>query len=197
MQAVDPFAVLGVTPGASEQELARAYRRLAKRHHPDTAGIAAAARMAEINAAYELARVERRRGGRRTRGAAPASSRRRRVAGAWLREPMRRALGRELLLALREGEPVELVTEAETWASPQAVLVVTDRRLLWLLDDVVTGRVRSLRFDAIASIEPRVRWRRAVLEVRARNGRRHSFAGLRPETAAFIARHVQAACAAS
>jgi hypothetical protein len=197
MRTMDPYAVLGVTPGASEQELARAYRRLAKRHHPDTAGLSEAARMAEINAAYELARVDGRRSGRRSRGAAPTASRRRRVAGAWLREPVRRALGRELLVALREGEPVELVTEAETWSSPQTLLVVTDRRLLWLLDDAVTGRVRSLRFDAIASVEPRVRWRRAAVELRARNGRRFSFAGLRPETAAFIARHVTAACARS
>src|SRR4051812_33071407 len=104
MERMDPYAVLGVAPGASEQELARAYRKLAKRHHPDLAGGASeAARMAQINAAYELARVERRRGGRRSRGAAPstpgAATRRRRVAGAWLREPVRRALGRELVLA--------------------------------------------------------------------------------------------------
>ena len=197
MRSMDPYAVLGVAPGASEQELARAYRRLAKRHHPDTAGVSEAARMAEINAAYELARVDRRRGGRRSRGAAPPAARRRRVAGGWLREPVRRALGRELLLALREGEPVELVTEAETWSSPQTLLVVTDRRLLWLLDDAVTGRVRSLRFDAIEAVEQRVRWRRATLDLRARNGRRFSFTGLRPETSAFVARHIESACARS
>jgi hypothetical protein len=202
MKAMDPYAVLGVAPGASEEELTRAYRRLAKRNHPDAVrSVDAARRMAEINVAYELARVERRRGSRRPRAEAPPPSppagRRRRIAGAWLREPVRRALGRELLLALRDGEPVELVTTTETWASPQTVLVMTDRRLLWLLDDVVTGRVRSLRFDAIADVEPRVRWRRAVLNVRTRNGRRLAFAGLRPETAGFIARHVQAACAPS
>ena len=205
MAGMDPYAILGVPPSSSEQELARAYRRLAKRWHPDRArGGDAATRertMAEINAAYELARVERRRGARRARGpAGPAATRRtRRVAGAWLREPVRRALGRELLLALREGEPVELATEAEMWASPQALLVVTDRRLLWLLDDAVSGRVRSLRFDAIAVVQARTRrpLRRAVLDVRARNGRRVTFGGLRPQTAAFIARHVQAACAPS
>jgi hypothetical protein len=194
---MDPYAVLGVTPAASEAELARAYRQLAKRHHPDTARGGEAARMAEINAAYELARVERRRGGRRAHAAPGPSIRRRPAPGAWLREPVRRALGRELLLALREGEQVAIVTEAETWASPQTLLVVTDLRLLWLLDDAITGRVRSLRFDAVAEVRARARWRRAVVDVRARNGRRHAFAGLRPETAAFIARHVQAACARS
>ena len=87
------------------------------------------------------------------------------------------------------------MTAAETWASPQTVLVLTDRRLLWLLDDAITGRVRSLRFESIAEVEHRLRWplRRAVLRVRGRNGRRHAFAGLRPDTAAQIAIRVRAA----
>jgi len=58
--SADPFAVLGVTPGASGEEVAAAYRRLAKRWHPDRArGQEAARRMAEINAAYDLVRSER------------------------------------------------------------------------------------------------------------------------------------------
>ena len=58
--SADPFAVLGVTPGASGEEIAAAYRRLAKRWHPDRAGGQdAARRMAEINAAYDLVRSER------------------------------------------------------------------------------------------------------------------------------------------
>ena len=59
---------------------------------------------------------------------------------------MRRALGRELLDALEPDEQVALVTPAATWASPSTLLAVTDRRLLWLLDDAVGNRVRSLRF---------------------------------------------------
>jgi hypothetical protein len=57
--------------------------------------------------------------------------------------------------------------------------------------------VRSLRFDAIAEVEHRLRWplRSAVLRVRGKNGRRHAFAGLRPDTADLIARHVQTASA--
>ena len=192
---VDPYAVLGVPPGAGERELLRAYRRLAKRWHPDRAGAEAARRMAEINQAYELARLDRRGGDRRRRRGAARRARAPRAAGHWLREPVRRALGRELLSALREGEDVSLVAVAETWASPQTLLVVTDRRLLWLLDDAVTGRVRSLRFDAIATVDQRLRWplRSAVLRVRGKNGRRHAFAGLRPDTAALIVRHVQTA----
>src|SRR5256885_10712182 len=38
MRGMDPYALLGVAPGASERELTRAYRRLAKQWHPDRAG---------------------------------------------------------------------------------------------------------------------------------------------------------------
>jgi hypothetical protein len=52
---LDPYRVLGVDPSASLLDIARARRRLAKRHHPDlTAGDAAAAEMARINAAWRL-----------------------------------------------------------------------------------------------------------------------------------------------
>jgi len=33
--ASDPYAVLGVKPGASAAEIKAAYRALVKRHHPD------------------------------------------------------------------------------------------------------------------------------------------------------------------
>lgn len=51
----DPYKVLGVSPDASDEEVKRAYRALAKKYHPDrNPGDAAAARkMREINAAYE------------------------------------------------------------------------------------------------------------------------------------------------
>jgi hypothetical protein len=197
----DPFAVLGVTPDASGEEVAAAYRRLAKRWHPDRAdGADAARRMAEINAAYDLVRSERwlERSGRvappADRPQAPARTPRAR-AGAWLAEPLRRALGRELLAALEDGEDVAIVTPTSTWASPQALLAVTDRRLLWLLDDAPTHRVRSLRFRDVADVEQRLGRplrRSAVLRVRTTGGRRLSFAELRPATAAAIARRVAA-----
>ena len=109
---------------------------------------------------------------------------------------MRRALGRELVYALEDGEDVAFVAPAATWASPQAVLAVTDRRLLWLLDDAVSHRVRSLRFADVAAIEHRVLRplrRVAELRVRTREGRRLAFSELRPATAAAITRHVLAA----
>jgi DnaJ-class molecular chaperone len=52
----DPYQILGVPKDASEEALRAAYRKLAKRHHPDlNPGKAEAAeRFKEINAAYEI-----------------------------------------------------------------------------------------------------------------------------------------------
>jgi hypothetical protein len=198
--SADPFAVLGVTPGASADEVAAAYRRLAKRWHPDrSGGRRDARRMAEINAAYDLLRSERwleRRGRAEPFTPTPPTPRGAARAATWLAEPLRRALGRELLVALADAEEVAMVTPTSTWASPQALLAVTDRRLLWLLDDAPTHRVRALRFRDVAAVEDRVGRplrRSAVLRVRTTAGRKLSFADLRPATAAAIARHVTAA----
>src|SRR3954451_6460210 len=54
----DPYAVLGVSPGASSEELHDAYRRLVKLHHPDRNGGSAEStgRFQEIQAAYDAVR---------------------------------------------------------------------------------------------------------------------------------------------
>ena len=51
----DPYRVLGLTPGATDEEVKRAYRQRAKQYHPDmNPGDAyAAQKMNEINAAYD------------------------------------------------------------------------------------------------------------------------------------------------
>ena len=50
----DPYRTLGLSRAASTDEIRRAYRRLAKANHPDSAGDAALPRFLAIQAAYEL-----------------------------------------------------------------------------------------------------------------------------------------------
>ena len=189
---MDPFAVLGVTPGASPEEVAAAYRELAKAWHPDRRGEAGEDKMAEINVAYELLRAgEAQRHGSRPAPTPPAPAK----AGG-LSPALRRALGPELLDALAAGEDVRLVTPASTWASPRTILALTDRRLLWLLDDAPVARVRTAPLRDVLEVEARSRRprrRTATLQLKMTNGRRHAFAELRPHTAAAIERHVRAA----
>ena len=51
----DPYKVLGIGPDASDEEIKRAYRRLAKKYHPDLnpGDAEAAKKMQQVNAAYE------------------------------------------------------------------------------------------------------------------------------------------------
>lgn len=52
----DPYQILGVSRDASEDEIRQAYRRLAKKYHPDLnpGNAQAAQKMNEINEAYDL-----------------------------------------------------------------------------------------------------------------------------------------------
>jgi DnaJ-like protein len=180
----DSYAVLGLQAGASDAEVAAAYRRLAKEWHPDVHGTEAAVRrMVAINAAYEELRA---------RSAAPAAP-----SSAVTAPPgAQTGLGPELSSALRPGEEIVLSSPTATWNSPEAFLVLTSIRLLWLLDDAVTHRVRSLALSQIASIDVelgRVRRRRATLIVRTRHGRRFAFAELAPATARAIAAAIRGA----
>ena len=61
---MNPYDVLGVSPDASDEEIAKAYKRLAKRHHPDLnpGNSAAAERMGQINRAYDEIKAMRQRG---------------------------------------------------------------------------------------------------------------------------------------
>src|SRR4051812_40256462 len=189
MGGVDPFELLGVDPGVSEPELTAAFRKLAKRWHPDrrrASGRDDGERMAGLNAAYSEARAELRR--EASRRGAPPTVRRRTAPGAWLPEPVRSALGWELLTALGEGEQVRLIANAGRSGAGPARLALTDRRLIWVLEDAVSARVDWVRFGLVDAAEHRRTrlGRRAVLRLHTRTGRRLSFGDLRPEVAETI-----------
>jgi DnaJ like chaperone protein len=64
--AKDPYAILGLTPNASEREIKRAYRKLISQHHPDKLGDVpeelkrrAEERARDINTAYEKIQSQR------------------------------------------------------------------------------------------------------------------------------------------
>jgi hypothetical protein len=195
---MDPYAVLGLEPDATLAQASEAYKRLAKEWHPDVMGFEGLARMTELNIAYDIVRAEHRPGasgasvGPRAKVTAmPDDPGGRTRHGAWLPEAIRRALGPELLSALEPDERIDLVTPAATWASPSTLLAVTDRRLLWVLDDAVTNRVRFLRFRDVQRADQGPMWprrSRAQLRVQPRYGRRRwTFSDLRPATALTIA----------
>ena len=62
---MNPYDILGVAPDADDAEIAKAYKRLAKRYHPDLhpGDAAAAEQMGRINRAYDEIRAMRQRGG--------------------------------------------------------------------------------------------------------------------------------------
>ena len=64
----DPYKVLGVSPSASDEEVKKAYRELARKYHPDhyqndPLSDLAEEKMKEITAAYDQI-MDMRRGGR-------------------------------------------------------------------------------------------------------------------------------------
>jgi hypothetical protein len=190
---VDPHAVLGLDPGASPEEVQRAYRALAKRFHPDRAGETAGELMISINAAHDLllGRLEEEHGTTNGATATPeAEMQPVEIAGDWLAPAVRRVLARELLAALEPGEQIDEVVLTATTDSHDVQLAVTDRRLLWLRDDAIMGRVRYLRHRDVASVEGRAagRLRRhGQLRVTPTSGGRPvRFFELRPEILARL-----------
>ncbi len=176
---MDAYSILGVDRGASLHEITAAYRRLAKEWHPDLHGTEAAVRrMVAINAAYE----ELRNADGSTSSGSSSSLKKGGAAGA--------PVGAEIASALHAGEEVLAYGRAATWDSPEAFLCLTSSRLVWLLDDAVTHRVRSLQRTQVRSVELVVRRRRATLRVVSRRGRRFEFAEMTPATARAIEREL-------
>lgn len=94
----DPYRTLGLEPGASNAEVKRAYRLLAKAFHPDSAGDQATPRFLAIQDAYE----------RLTSGRAASSPRASRpspppAAAPWRADPERARAARERARSARGG----------------------------------------------------------------------------------------------
>jgi len=113
-QLRDPYVVLGLPRSASIDEIKRAYRRLAKQHHPDSGGERTLARFLEIQAAYE--QLVHGRPGAPSGGATRAS---------WQADPARadatrRAYGRGRRTGARAGSPPPPGAEGTTREEPRA-----------------------------------------------------------------------------
>ena len=70
---MDPYKVLGVSPSASDDEVKRAYRDLARKYHPDNyvdnpLADLAKEKMQEINDAYDTIMKQRQNGGASSSG---------------------------------------------------------------------------------------------------------------------------------
>lgn len=52
----DPYSILGIKPGASEDEIKKAYKKMARKYHPDLNGNSkeAEAMMKKVNEAYDV-----------------------------------------------------------------------------------------------------------------------------------------------
>jgi curved DNA-binding protein CbpA len=91
--AIDPYRTLGLEPGASPAEIKRAYRRLAKAFHPDSAGEAALPRFLAIHEAYDA--LTGSSPGVRAHGGSATAASSRPSAEPWRADPARARAARE------------------------------------------------------------------------------------------------------
>ena len=80
----DPYQILNVSPDASDEEVKKAYRELARKYHPDNyhdnpLADLAQEKMKEINAAYDA--IQRQRSGRGSAGGSQSAYQRQSYGG--------------------------------------------------------------------------------------------------------------------
>lgn len=110
----DPYKTLQVDPEAEDEVIGAAYRRLARKYHPDVAaGPEAAARMAAINAAWEVIGDPARRAAFDRDRAAAAGAASATGAGAGAAEARREARAH----SAPSGTPREPETVSRDWTS--------------------------------------------------------------------------------
>ena len=137
----DPYKVLQVDPEAEDEVIAAAYRRLARKYHPDTAtGAESSGRMEAINAAWEVlgdpgrrAAHDRQRaapGGRlqEQRGRSPGRRHRRLRDGAECRPRLRQTGGRAAAAGLNPERPSPRPSRATGRAAARRSAAATTRR---------------------------------------------------------------------
>lgn len=132
---VDAYAVLGVAPDATQEQLKAAHRALVRRHHPDLAApderAAATRRVQDVNVAYGLVRDPQRRAEYdrlRGAGSSPALDAAFTAAGRWAGHWWRRNR-----LAMRRGAARARLTVQRGAGRGRRVAADTLGRLLWLL----------------------------------------------------------------
>jgi DnaJ domain len=102
---LDPYRTLGLEPGASTAEVKRAYRRLAKAFHPDSAGEAALPRFLAIHEAYEAIKTGRPMGATRAGPPPPRPATESPAAEPWRADPARARAARDRARTARGGRP--------------------------------------------------------------------------------------------
>jgi curved DNA-binding protein CbpA len=152
----DPYRVLGVSPGASSEELHDAYRRLVKLHHPDRNGGSeeSARRFAEVQEAYEAVRG-------RPRPTRPARPQQRAADAADAVKERMAKLERELREAQAARERArqaarDALRDSEGEPTPAAAAADTDDSITTILHDLrdeVSGKVADgLRHPAVKRV---------------------------------------------
>jgi hypothetical protein len=166
----NPYTVLGVKPGASEDEVKEAYRALAKKFHPDVnKSPDAAKRFQEISQAYQVSHCgafwkialfksgicshrwsARAWSGRQRTTGSPMPCRPKSTCGSEWRKRWLKCLRRcEVSRSLRRGEQVIMVDRAEKMAGVVAARTAARRRMMLVVFVAVAAGGLGLLYNEV------------------------------------------------